>query len=89
MIEKQIIFVPEAAKYAWDNIEVSPIWDDGNGVAKVCERGEESYWSVYLHQFEGGVRCIADLPTEILAYQFAHLLKNAVISHTQLLIRIN
>ena len=79
-MEKQIVFIPLAAKNAWDGVEVHPVIDE-NGICSICEAGEESFWSVYLHQIEGGVECIADLPTEELAYQFAFLLVTSVLSY--------
>lgn len=72
------LFIPEAAKTKWDSIEVHPVWDDGNGNCEPCEEGEESFWSVYLHQVEGGILCIADLPTKELSLQLAELIENAV-----------
>lgn len=89
----KISFVPEAAKGEWDNIEVSPVKYvesglDGDEIIRdveVCEEGEEDMWSVYLHQKEGGVQCIADLPTKELAMSLRELLENAVKSvHTDL-----
>ena len=62
----------------WDDVEVHPVWDDGEGNCDVCDKGQETYWSVYLHLVEGGVICIADLPNEKLANDFAAVIEGAV-----------
>lgn len=71
-------FIPEEAKSNWDAIEIHPIIEDENGYCEVVDEGEESFWSVYLHQINGGVRCIADLPTKNDALKFKQLLKEAI-----------
>jgi hypothetical protein len=55
-------FIPEEAESKWDEIEINPIVEDENGYCDVVNEGEELFWSVYLHQLNGGVNCIADLP---------------------------
>lgn len=70
-------FYPEEAKSNWDAVEVNPVFEDENGNCDVVDEGQESYWSVYLHQVEGGVKCIADLPTKDLANDFSKLIKEA------------
>lgn len=42
-----------------DGLEVSPVIDDGE-CCYVCEEGEETMWSVYVHLDGEGVQCIAD-----------------------------
>ncbi len=84
-LEKQLYhtdFTPESALDAWDNIEVSPVhytdlFVDGRQCVEVCEEHEVHFWSVYLHQVEGGVQCVADLPSKELAHSLAKLIHNA------------
>ena len=71
-------FVPEEAKSKWDEIEIHPIVEDENGFCEVVNEGQESFWSVYLHQTNGGLKCIADLPTKNDALKFEQLLKEAI-----------
>lgn len=70
-------FVPAAINKAWDNIEIDPIIEVDGG-CEVCDKGEENFWSVYVHNVEGGVSCIADVPTEEKAIQLSKLIGNAV-----------
>ena len=77
-----IVFVPDAAKTEWDDIEVSPVLEE-DGNCEVCEEGEETFWSVYLHQVTGGVQCVADLPTKELAYALASLIQESSLSRRQ------
>lgn len=70
-------FIPEEANSRWDAIEIHPVVEEENGFCEVVDEGEESFWSVYLHQVNGGVRCIADLPTKNDALKFKHLLIEA------------
>ena len=74
---KNIEFIPASATTAWDYLEFMPVYEDENGVCEVVDEGEESFWSVYLHQISGGVVCIADLPSKELAALFAETLENA------------
>lgn len=74
---KVLQFIPEEAKTKWDAIEIYPIIEDEQGICEVTTKGQESFWSVYLHQVNGGVRCIADLPTENDALKFKQLLIEA------------
>lgn len=70
----------EAAKAAWDNIEVMAckVVDENGSVEPVEDDEKPDFHSVYLHQVNGGVQCIADLPTEQMAYDLANLIQNAV-----------
>ena len=74
---EKLDFVPDAALSTWDDIEIQPVFCNDNGNCEVCDEGQESFWSVYLHQVGGGVQCVADLPTQELAEKLASLLKNA------------
>lgn len=71
-------FIPEEAKSKWDAIEIYPIFEDENGFCEVTSEGQESFWSVYLHQTNCGLRCVADLPTKNDALKFEQLLKEAI-----------
>lgn len=75
--EPVLKFIPEEAEATWDEIEIHPIVEVENGFCEVVDEGEESFWSVYLHQVNGGVRCIADLPTKNDALKFKQLLIEA------------
>lgn len=68
-------FYPEEAITPWDEIEISPV-TEYDGVCEVTEEGKESFWSVYLHQIGGGVKCIADLPYKKQALFLAKLISN-------------
>lgn len=76
--EPVLKFIPEEAASKWNDIEIYPIAEDNNGFCDVTTEGEESFWSVYLHQVEGGVRCIADLPTKNDALKLKQLLVKVV-----------
>lgn len=67
---------PESAEGKWDDIEVSPVWSDGE-FCDVCDEGKEHFWSVYLHQVEGGVQCVADVPDMETARKLEALLELA------------
>lgn len=67
-------FIPEEAETKWDEIEINPVVEEENGYCEVVNEGEETFWSVYLHQLNGGLKCIADLPTKDNALKFAQLL---------------
>lgn len=58
----------------WDAVEVHPVIQLEDGVCEVCEPKDASFYSVYLHNVGGGIQCIADLPTELLANQLAVLI---------------
>jgi len=69
-------FIPEEAETKWDEIEINPIVEDENGFCEVVNEGEELFWSVYLHQLNGGVKCIADLPTKEDALKLSQLINS-------------
>ena len=69
-------FIPEEAETKWDEIEINPIVEDENGYCEVATEGEELFWSVYLHQLNGVVKCIADLPTKEDALKFSQLINS-------------
>ena len=63
---------------AWNNIEVHPVKEfkkgTKNAFCEQCEPKEADFWSVFLHLTEGGLLCVADLPTEELANDLEQLL---------------
>lgn len=49
----------------FDEIEIHPCKDynkDGN--IEQCEESEAEFWSVYVHNVEGGIYCVADCQTK-------------------------
>lgn len=70
-------FIPEEAESNWNDFEIHPVFEDENGFCETVEEGKETFWSVYLHQLNGGVHCIADLPTKNDAIKFVQLLSSA------------
>jgi len=83
-ILEKIDFAPNSALDPWDDIEIQPVFCDEDGNCEVCNEGEQTFYSVYLHQVSGGVLCIADLPTLELAQNLASLIKNACGSYLDL-----
>jgi hypothetical protein len=74
-------FFPLSEKMQWDDIEVHPVKDFNNGTAEVCEEGEENYWSVYVHNVEGGIICVADVPDKVQGYRLRKLIETLCESH--------
>ena len=70
-------FVPDAAKSHWDYIEIHPVREVENGIYETTDEGYEDFWSVYLHQLNGGIKCVADLNSKIEAIKLAELFENA------------
>jgi hypothetical protein len=75
-----IKFIPEEAKVKWDDIEIHPVFQDLEGYCDVVEEGKETFWSIYIHQVQGGARCIADVPTKQDALKFAELINMLTIT---------
>jgi hypothetical protein len=73
---------PHAFDHPWDNIEIERMqWDGENDVTRIYDKADEKdddFWSVYVHQEDGGAMCIADLPTEKDADDLRVLLSKAV-----------
>ena len=69
-------FIPGAAKSYWDAIEFYPVKEIEKGIYETVEEGEETFWSIYLHQLNGGLTCIADLKTKLEALQLVELIDN-------------
>lgn len=81
--KRQADFMPEGAQFQWDNIEIHPVCyinpEDGSDTfSTLCDEGEEDFYSVYLHDVNGGINCIADLPDAATAEKFADLLICAI-----------
>lgn len=75
-------FCPAAATTPWDTIEIEAVHDDGENATPVqhLDSGDYpvSYHSLYLHQVDGGVACIADVPTEKHAEDLKLLIETSV-----------
>jgi len=80
-MKNNLNFIPNAAVDRWNNIEIEGIKCDGQGNCEPVYNEPPDFYSVYLHQVEGGVQCIADVPTEQQAYDLANLIQNAVKSY--------
>lgn len=77
-------FYPDAVPEKWDNVEMESFFEDEDGNCDVVVGDEEiSYYSIYLHDVEGGVQCIADFPTEPEALVFRELLAKSVLNYTE------
>ena len=70
-------FIPESANSYWNNIEILPMKELENGICEEVVESKEDFWSVYLHQLNGGLECIADLKTKQEAEKLAKLIENA------------
>jgi len=68
-------FFPFAAKTPWDAAEILPITEIENGVCEVTQEGNESFWSVYLHQIDGCLKCVADVNSRVEAELLADLIE--------------
>ena len=69
-------FMPKEAEAYWDEIEIHPVKEIEKGIFETVEERQENFWSIYLHQLNGGLKCIADLKTKIEAIQLGELIKN-------------
>lgn len=74
-------FFPKSAEGKWDSVEINPVFDDGKMSIDVVDEGNETYWSVYLHQIEGGVQCIADVDTKEQAFALKDLIETLIKSY--------
>ena len=70
-------FIPEAAESYWNDIEIHPVKELKKGICETVEEDNGDFWSIYLHQLEGGLKCIADLKTKLEAKKLAKLIENA------------
>lgn len=69
-------FYPDAVPEKWDDIEVHPVFDDGKGNVEPCKKEEDaSYFSVYLHDVNGGIQCVADCQLKEQAEALGNLLE--------------
>lgn len=69
------VFFPEATNTPWDAVEIHLILEVEKGVCEVVAEGEESFWSVYLQQIDGGVKCVADVSTKVDAELLADIIE--------------
>ena len=77
--KKQInttIYPPDNVPAQWDNVEVEAIKEDEeHGCSRTFGEGNPDFYSVYLHNVEGGAICIADCETEEQANNLADLIR--------------
>ena len=73
-----INFLDDLTVEAFDKIEVWPVADLGDGQCETCEPEHADFYSVYVHLVEGGIQCIADLPTKKLADSLANLIEKLI-----------
>ncbi len=73
---KYYLSAPSHSLDHYDAVEVSGVIEDAAGEVRRVYPGETAhFFSVYLHNIvEGGVECIADLPTEGLAKEFGRIM---------------
>ncbi|MBE7174531.1 MAG: hypothetical protein INR73_28425, partial [Williamsia sp.] len=68
---------PELVPY-FDDIDIYPVRQIDGGTdrqqVEICEPSEAQFWSIYVHDIDGGLHCIADVATEVQASQLASLL---------------
>lgn len=73
---------PEAFNSQWDDIEIERCRTEFDGTTYPIHDDNDvlpgDFWSVYVHMVEGGVMCIADVPTEEMAIQLHDMLSRAV-----------
>lgn len=69
-------FYPLESKTPWDTVEIHPIIEIEKGAFEFIQEGKESFWSVYLHQINGGLKCIADVSSKLEAELLAALIEH-------------
>lgn len=75
------IYSTETIPEQWDNVEVEPVKEDEDdkiGISRTFGEGQPDFYSVYLHNVEGGSICIADSETEEQANNLADLIRKSV-----------
>ena len=55
----------------FDAVEIHGVDDLGEGIVEVTESEAPDFWSVYLHQKEGGLECVGDHSNLSDARQYA------------------
>lgn len=82
LLNKLSFEYPQRLVEPWDNLEIAGCKQDNDGnVYRLDDATEEpDFWTIYVHQVDGGVMAIADVPTEKHADDLAELINNAVIS---------
>jgi len=79
----EIDLTPEAVPDKWDAIEIEAVNEENNSCEVVQDDETEiHFYSVYLHNIDGGVSCIADCTSKTQAQVLATLLEKAVKNYT-------
>lgn len=77
-------FYPLSIPDTWSGIELSSVYDDGQGNVEVTHNPNNiSYYSVYLKDLNGEANCIADLITLAEAKAFCELLVKSVLNYKE------
>lgn len=73
----EIKLYPSAIPDKWDNIEIQPINEDEDGNCEPVLNNESDihFYSVYLHDVNGGFMCIADCTSKSEANVLSDLIK--------------
>lgn len=73
-------FIPAAVPDQWDAIEMDGVayLPEQDCCERVFEEGQATFYSVYLHDVNGGVQCVADLPDQKSAQNLYDLIEKAV-----------
>ena len=77
-------FFPKSVPEKWDNIEMNAVCytdrDEPKLGVEMCDPEFADFWSVYLHDINGGVSCVADLQTREEADSLFDLLHKAAVN---------
>lgn len=80
---KETMIQPTDLTLRFDAIEVAPVIDTGNGSMErvTADHAYIDSWSVYLHNKDGGVQCLADCANEedamTVATALSHFMRGA------------
>jgi len=74
------------ANTKWDDVHVSGCKnfhaiDHDDTWAEQVDDDQAEFWSVFLHDVNGGVFCVADVPTKKQALLLSHLILSAALSY--------
>lgn len=78
---KLMLNYPHAFDEPWDNIEIERCREEDGSTFPIHDDNDvqpNDFYSVYAHQVEGGVMCIADVPTEEAANELRDTIAHAV-----------
>lgn len=81
LVSKFNLSDPAVFDKPWDNLEIERIREEHGDIEILGDREPaepNDYYSVYAHQVEGGVQCIADVPTEDDAQKLVAMISKAV-----------